>query len=40
MAFKFPVVRCITNYDCYDRGTVFSLPEKEKQKKQFLKKSS
>ena len=34
MAFKCPVVRCITNYDCYDRRAVFSLPEKEEQKKQ------
>ena len=34
MVFKCPVVGCITNYDCYDRGAVFSLPEKEEQKKQ------
>ena len=35
MVFKCPVVRYyITNYDCYDRGAVFSLPEKEEQKKQ------
>ena len=34
MVFKCPVLRCIANYDCYDRGAVFSLPENEKQKKQ------
>ena len=34
MVFKCPVVRCIANYDCYDRGDVFSLPENEEQKKQ------
>ena len=34
MAFKCSVDRCITNYDCYDRGALFSLPEKEEQKKQ------
>ena len=34
MVFNCPVVRCIANYDCYDRGAVFSLPEKEEQKKQ------
>ena len=27
----------ISNYDCYDRGAVFSLPEKEEQKKQWIK---
>ena len=37
MVFKCPVVRCIANYDCYDRGAVFSLPEKEEQKKQWIK---
>ena len=30
MVFKCPVVICIANYDCYDRG---ALPEKEEQKK-------
>ena len=34
MAFKCSVVRYITNYDCYDQGPVFSLPEEEEQKKQ------
>ena len=36
MVYKCPVIRCIyiTNYDCYDRGAVFWLPEKEEQKKQ------
>ena len=34
IVFKCSVVRCITNYDCYGRGAVFSLPEKEEQKKQ------
>ena len=37
MVLKCPVVRCITNYDCYDRGAAFSLPEKEEQKKQWIK---
>ena len=37
MVFKCSVVRCITNYDCYDRRAVFSLPEKEEQKKQWIK---
>ena len=34
--YKCPVIRCIyiTNYDCYDRGAVFSPPEREEQKKQ------
>ena len=36
MVFKCPVIRCIANYDCYDRGAVFSLPEKEEQKKQWI----
>ena len=36
MVFKCPVVRCIANYDCYDRGAVFSLLEKEEQKKQWI----
>ena len=34
MVFKCPVVRCIANCDCYDRGAMFSLPEKEEQKNQ------
>ena len=34
MVLKCSFVRCIANYDCYDRGAVFSLPEKEEQKKQ------
>ena len=33
MAFKCPVVRCITNYDCYDRGAVFSLYQKRKNRR-------
>ena len=37
MVFKCPVVKCIANNDCYDRGAVFSLPEKEEQKKQWIK---
>ena len=37
MVFKCLVVRCIANYDCYDRGAVFSLPEEKKQKKQWIK---
>ena len=38
MVLKCLVVRCITNYDCYDQGAVFfSLPEKEEQKKQWIK---
>ena len=36
MVFMCLVVRCIANYDCYDRGAVFSLPEKEEQKKQWI----
>ena len=34
MVFKCSVVRCITNYDWYDKGEVFALPENEEQKKQ------
>ena len=37
IVLKCSVVSCITNYDCYDRGAVFSLPEKEEQKKQWIK---
>ena len=36
MVFNCPIVRCIANYDCYDRGALFSLPEKEEQKKQWI----
>ena len=36
MVFKCPVIRCIAYYDCYDRGAVFSLLEKEEQKKQWI----
>ena len=37
MVLKCLVVRSITNYDCYDRGAVFPLPEKEEQKKEWIK---
>jgi len=37
MVFKCSVVGCFTNYDGYDRGAVFSLPEEEEQKKQWIK---
>ena len=37
MELKCLVVRCITTYDGYDRGAVFSIPEKEEQKKQWIK---